>query len=151
MEASQNAKVSIPNWYRVVAALGLLWNLMGCLAWSMEMFAQEAMMKEWSAEQQEWARSIPSWIYFVYALSVLTGVGGSIGLLMRKGWSVLLLGISLAGVIVHMVYTMGIAGGVKVMGPSSLVMPGLVIFLAVALVWLARFAKGKDWLQDSSS
>ena len=58
MEASQNAKVAIPNWYRVVAALGLLWNLMGCLAWSMEMFAQEAMMKEWSAEQQEWARSI---------------------------------------------------------------------------------------------
>ena len=151
METSQIVQPSLPRWYWVVAAVALLWNLMGCAAFSMEMFAPEVMMKEWSAEQKEWAHSIPSWIYFVYAVAVISGVAASIGLFLRKGWSGSLFVISLVAIFVQMVYTMIIAGGVKIMGPSSVVMPGLVIFIAAVLVWFARFAKGKGWLLSKAT
>jgi hypothetical protein len=112
----------------------------------MEIFAQEAMMESWTEEQKDWAHSIPRWIYFVYAIAVTTGVAGSICLLMRKTWSVPLLAISVVAVIVQMVYTMLIAGGLQAMGPTSLIMPVLVIGLGCALLWFSTFAKGRGWL-----
>jgi hypothetical protein len=138
--------IRIPVWYWVIAVLALLWNLMGCTAFLMEIFAQEAMMESMSEEQKEWARAIPGWVYFVYALAVITGVAGSIGLLMRKAWSVELLALSVAAVIVQMVYTTLIAGGLQVMGPSGLVMPVMVIVFSSALLWFSWFARGKGWL-----
>ena len=80
--------------------------------------------------QKEWARSIPGWIYFVYVVAVSTGVAGSIGLLLRKGWTTLMFAICLVAVIVQMFYTMIISGGLKAIGPSGLIMPSLVIAIA---------------------
>ena len=138
-------RVRTPGWYWVIPVLALLWNMMGCAAFLMEVFAQEAMMESMSEEQKEWSLAIPTWIYFVYALAVTTGVAGSIGLFMRKAWSVPLLASCVAAVIVQMAYTM-IAGGLQVMGPSGLVMPVLVIVLSSAFLWFSWFARGKGWL-----
>jgi hypothetical protein len=143
---NQNTKPAVPLWYWVIAALALLWNLLGCAAFAMEVFAQEAMMQSMTEDQKEWARSIPRWIYFVYALAVTTGVAGSIGLLMRHGWTVALFAICLAAVLVQMFYTMILGGGMQVMGPSGLVMPSLVIVFAAALLWFSWFARSRSWL-----
>lgn len=145
-QMNQEQKTPIPVWYWVVAVIALLWNLLGCTAFLMEIFAQEAMMESWTEKQKDWAHSIPRWIYFVYAIAVTTGVAGSICLLMRKTWSVPLLAISVVAVIVQMVYTMLIAGGLQAMGPTSLIMPVLVIGLGCALLWFSTFAKGRGWL-----
>ena len=133
-------------WFWVIAVMALLWNLMGCAAFLMELFAQEMMMEAWTEEQKDWAHSIPNWIYFVYAVAVITGVAGSLCLLMRKAWSIPLFGISVAAVIIQMVYTMLIAGGLQAMGPSGLVMPVLVIVLSIVWLWFSVFSKGKGWL-----
>ncbi|MDP6447785.1 MAG: hypothetical protein QF805_28565, partial [Pirellulaceae bacterium] len=103
---NKETRLAVPVWYWVIAVVALLWNLMGCTAFAMEIFAQEEMMESWTEEQKEWARSIPGWIYIVYGLAVTTGVGGSIGLLMRKSWTVALYAVSFVSVIVQMVYTM---------------------------------------------
>jgi hypothetical protein len=139
-------RMPVPVWYWVIPVLALLWNLMGCAAFFMEVFAQEAMMESMTEAQKEWARAIPRWIYFVYALAVSTGVAGSIGLFMRKAWSIALFAICVAAVIIQMGYTILIAGGLQVMGPSGLVMPALVIVFASALLWFSWFAKGMSWL-----
>jgi len=136
----------IPKWFWVVATLALLWNLMGCLAFSMELFAQDTMLKSMTAEQQEWARSIPGWIYVVYAVAVTTGTVGSIGLLMRKEWTVLLYTICLVAVLVQMVYTIVIAGGMEVLPPADLIGPVLIIALSGILLWFSRSARAKGWL-----
>ena len=147
---NQKPKPAVPFWYWVIAALALLWNLMGCATFGMEVFAQEAMMESMTEDQKEWARSIPGWIYFVYGLAVTTGVAGSIGLFMRKGWTVTLFAICLAAVIVQMVYTMIIGGGMQVMGPSGLVMPSLVIVFSAALLWFSWFARSRSWFGQVS-
>ena len=52
-------KSAVPTWYWVVAIVSLLWSLMGCAAFSMELFAQDAVMESMTEEQQKWTKSIP--------------------------------------------------------------------------------------------
>ena len=143
---NEKTKSQVPLWYWAIAVVALLWNLMGCAAFAMEIFAQEAMVESWTEEQKAWARSIPVWIFFVYGVAVTTGVAGSIGLLMRKSWSIALFAICLVAVILQMAYSMIIAGGFQVMGPTSAIMPALVIVVAAALLWFAWCAKCKNWI-----
>lgn len=143
---NQSSQRPVPIWYWGVATVAVLWNLLGCAAFAMELFAQEAMMESMTEPQREWARSIPVWIYFVYGVAVATGVAGSVGLFLRRGWSVLMFGVSLVAVLVQMVHTMVIAGGLQVMGAGAAVMPGLVIGLAAIFLWFSWFARGKGWI-----
>ena len=141
----QQTSSAVPRWYWVIAAVALLWNLLGCAFFAMELFAKEAFMESMTEPMKEWARSIPSWIYIVYGLAVLTGLAGSIGLFLRKGWTTLMFAICLVAVIVQMVYTMIIAGGLQVTGPSGLVMPALVTCIAAALLWFSSVARSRGW------
>ena len=43
----------VPGRYWVIAIVALLWNLMGCAAFGMEIFSQETMLEGMTAEQQE--------------------------------------------------------------------------------------------------
>jgi hypothetical protein len=144
---NDEAKSTVPSWYWVVAAIALIWNLLGCAAFAMELFAQEAAMESMTDVQREWARSLPGWIYLIYGAAVGTGVAGSITLFLRRTWAVSLFGISLAAVLVQMIYSMLIAGGLQAMGPSGAVMPTVVIALAAALLWFSFLARRKSWLR----
>lgn len=148
---NQTPKSAVPLWYWIIAAVALLWNLLGCLFFAVEVFALEAAMQSWTEPQKEWARSLPAWIYAVYGLAVTTGVAGSIGLLLRKSWTVPLFRICLAAVIVQMGYTMLISGGLQVMGPSEAAMPLLVIAIAAALLGFSWFAQSRGWFGPVSS
>ena len=139
-------KVAVPMWFWVIAAVALLWNIMGCVILFSEVFAQEALMESMTEEQKEWSRSTPSWIYFDFAISVSAGVAGSVCLLMRKRLSVLLFTISFVAVLIQMVYTMLIAGGLQVMGLSGAVMPTVVVILSVVWLCFSLLSKGKGWL-----
>ena len=144
---NEAARATVSVWYWVVATVALLWNLMGCAAFGMEMFAQEAMMETMTEAQKEWARSIPNWIYFVYAVAVLTGLAGSVCLMIRRSQAIPLFAVSLAAVLVQMTYSMIIAGGLEVMGPSSAAMPSMVIVLGGLFLWFSYIAKTKVWLR----
>jgi len=139
--AANDSAPRTPVWYWVVAVFALLWNLLGCTAFATELFAQEAMMEAWSEEQKEWAESIPAWIYFVYGIAVTTGVAGSVCLFVRKTWAFYFFAVSLAAVLVQMIYTMVVAGGLHVMGASAAIMPTLVIMLGVVFLWFSTLAK----------
>ena len=38
------------------------------------------------------------------------------------------------------------AGAYKVLGPTSIVMPTLIVAIGVALIWFSRIAKEKRWI-----
>ena len=143
-------KSAVPTWYWVVAIVSLLWSLMGCAAFSMELFAQDAVMESMTEEQQKWTKSIPGWIYVIYAVAVTTGMGGSVGLLMRKRWTVSLNTICLVSVLTQMGYTFIIADGIEVLEGADLILPVLVIGIAGVMLWFSRSARAKGWLGDPS-
>jgi hypothetical protein len=144
-----NKKQKVPFWFWAIAAVSLLWNIMGSAIFLSEVFDQEAMMESMTEEQKEWARSTPSWIYFVFAISVSSGVAGSILLLFRKKSSVVLFAISFVAVFIQMLYTMVIAGGLAVMGPSGAVMPTIVTLLSILWLLFSLFSKGRGWLDPA--
>lgn len=137
---------SIPVWFWVVAGIALLWNLLGTAIFFQELLNQEALIKDWTEPQKEWARGTPRWIYFVFGISVFTGLVGSFALLMRKAWSIPLFAMSLVAVLVQMIYTMVIAGGLKIMGVGSAVMPFLVIILAGLWFIVSIQFRKQQWL-----
>lgn len=143
---SGSTKLQTPTWFRILAVLALIWNLIGCFMWCMEMFVQEAMIESMTEAQKEWVRSIPHWLYAVYFAAVGFGVLGSIGLLARKSWAVPIFAVSLVLVLIQMLYPTLIAGGLQAMGPESLIMPAIVITLATFLLWLAVLAKRNSWI-----
>ena len=81
----------------------------------------------------------------VYGVAVSTGVAGSIGLFLRKGWTITMFAICLVAVTVQMGYTMIIGGGLQVMGPSGLVMPSMVIGIAAALLCFSWLSGNRGW------
>ncbi len=143
---NEQQKLSVPAWFWGIAVVSLLWNILGCVIFLSEVFAHETMIESMTDQQKDWARSTPRWIYLVFAISVSTGVAGSICLLMRKKLSVPMYTISFAAVLIQMVYTMLISGGLQVMGPSGAVMPTVVVALSVVWLLFSLFSKGKGWL-----
>jgi hypothetical protein len=139
-------KPTVPRWYWIVAALALLRFLLGSVLFAVEVFAPEAAMASMTEPEKEWVRSIPGWIYFVYGLAVATGLAGSIGLLLRKGWATPMFAISLGAVVVQMVYTMLIGGGLQVLGPGGLVVAAVVITIGAALLYFSKVARRRGWL-----
>lgn len=144
---NEQEKVPVPLWFWGIAVVALLWNILGCVILLTEVFAQEAMMESMTDAQKEWSRSTPSWIYFVFAISVCSGVAGSICLFVQKRLSVQLFTISFVAVLIQMVYTMWVAGGLEVMGPSGAVMPAIVITLSIVWLLFSLYFKAKGWLR----
>jgi uncharacterized membrane protein len=140
-------KVSVPLWFWGIAVVALLWNILGCVILLSEVFAQEAMMESMTDAQKDWTRSTPSWIYFVFAISVSSGIAASICLLVRNKLSVQLFTISFVAVLIQMVYTMWIAGGLEVMGPSGAVMPAIVVTLSIVWLLFSLHFKSRGWLR----
>ncbi len=137
---------NIPKWFWVIAVSALIWNLMGFVIFYGETFQQEALIVGFEPDQQEWMRSTPRWIYVVFGLSVGTGILGSLLLIAKKKTSLPLFSVSFIAVLIQMIYTMLIAGGLEVMGPSGAIMPCVVIFLAAAWLGFAFQFLRKGWL-----
>ena len=137
---------NIPKWFWVIAVSALIWNLMGFVIFYGETFQQEALIVGFEPDQQEWMRSTPRGIYVVFGLSVGTGILGSLLLLAKKKTSLPLFSVSFIAVLIQMIYTMLIAGGLEVMGPSGAIMPCVVIFLAAAWLGFAFQFLRKGWL-----
>ena len=140
---TEGLSISVPRWFWSFALVALLWNLMGGMIFLSEVFAKEAMMESFTEEQKEWSRSIPFWVYVLFAFSVVSGLMGSIALLARRRLAIAFFTVSFVAVVVQMGYTMLIAGGLEVMGPSGAVMPLLVVTLSILWLLLAKYSREK--------
>lgn len=139
-----------PKWYMPVATTALLWNLMGCMAYLSDvMMSPEAVAKLSAAEQAMYAAR-PVWSVSATAIAVWLGAAGSFGLIIRKRWATPLLIASLLGVIGQDVSLFLLSGAPQV-GPVALVLQGLVLVIAIALVLLARSASAKGWFGQASA
>lgn len=135
-----------PRWFKPVAIAALLWNLLGCFAYLSDVMVTPEDVAKMSAAQQALYASRPAWALGATALAVWGGALGCVGLIVRKRWSRPLLLVSLAGVIVQDTALFGLTAAVSQAGPAVLVLQGLVVVIAVALVFLGRRADVEGWL-----
>lgn len=143
---SDTQSLKIPVWFWIVAAVALVWNLMGVSAYIMQMtMSPEALAKLSEAEQALYA-NYPAWAAVAFALAVFGGAIGCILLLMRNKLAVPVFGASLAGIAVQMFHSFFIANSMAVYGPGAAVMPTMVVLIGAALVWHSMRSKNKGWI-----
>jgi hypothetical protein len=128
-----------PAWLRIVAALGLLWNLFGVYQYLMTVGVV-------AGADAAAADAMPAWVTGAFAIAVFGGVLGCVGLLMLKRWSKLLLLISLLGVLAMDLWMFVLSGMGGTIRPAEMGVTAAVVVVAILLVWLAYSADKKGWL-----
>lgn len=138
---SERVQDAIPRSFWIMSGTALIWNLLGVAAFVAHMtMTEEALMKLPEA-QRLFYESIPAWADGAFAVAVFGGVLGSLLLLLRKAWAVLVFIASLAGLLVQLYHAFIMAGGLEVLGAGGLAMPVLTLVIAVFLVWYSRSAR----------
>ncbi|MEP2889462.1 hypothetical protein [Tateyamaria sp.] len=120
----------------VVAALGLFWNLMGCLNYVTQ--ANPEAVAQMPPVYQAIINGRPDWATAGFAIGVFGGAVGCILLLLRKRVALPVFILSGAGVLLMGVFTLSIVGVV----PSI----ALSILVAIALLWYASIVRRFGWL-----
>jgi len=128
-----------PAWLRIVALLGLLWNLYGVYMYLMTVGLV-------AGADAAAAGAMPAWVTGAFAIAVFGGTLGCIGLLMLKRWSKLLLLISLLAVLAMDLWMFVLSGLGGTMPPAEMGVTAAVVVVAILLCWLAYSADKKGWL-----
>lgn len=137
---------TVPKWFRPVAIVALLWNLLGCVAWLMDVTLTPDDVARMSAAEQAMYASRPAWAVGATAVAVWGGALGCLGLILRKRWSRICLVLSLIGVIVQDIGLFGLTDAAVQAGPVALVLQGVVLLVAIGLVVLAQKAIRRGWI-----
>jgi hypothetical protein len=134
--------MNAPKWLTWLGVLALLWNLMGLAAAMMDALSLGPPLP---AEQAEFVAATPVWAIAGTWLAVGAGFAGSFALILRKGWAVAAFALSLAGLVMQDAW-FAMNDIVATFGTTPLIMQGVVLLIAVALLWLAVSARNRGWL-----
>ena len=138
--------MSTPTWFKVVAVLALLWNLLGCLAFFSDLRISPEDLAKLPEAQQALYAARPGWAVAATALAVFGGALGSIALLMRKRWALPVFVLSLLGILVQDFGLFVLADGASLAGPVAVVMQAVVLAVGIALILLSRKGIARGWL-----
>lgn len=139
-------QTSPPKSFWIVAAVALVWNLMGVAAYIMQVTMSDEAMAALPEAQQLLHASTPAWATAAYALAVHGGALASLMLLLRRAWAIPLFALSLASLLVQMGHAVFLSDAIAVLGPGALAMPIVVTAAGVFLFLYARSAKARGYL-----
>jgi len=141
-------KVKIPVWFWIIAVFFLLWNIMGVISFLSFTFISDESLANLPISERELYGDYPFWTTIVFAIAVLSGFIGSIGLLLKKKWSKLAFIISLCAIIPQMIQNVFFTKSMEVYGlVQTITMPIFVIVFGIFLVWFSNFSINKNWLK----
>ena len=133
-----------PKWFMPVAIVALLWNLLGCAAYLMDVMLTPEAIAAMSADQQALYAARPAWAVALYAIAVWGGALGCVGLIMKKRWAKGPLLASLLGLIGQDIALFGMSP--VAISASVYALQGMVLVIAVLLLLLANKATRQGWL-----
>ena len=145
-----NTKTKPNKSFLIIGILALLWNIMGLFQFIMAAFMQDTMLetygKSYTPQQMELFLNTPSWYYVVFGICTITGVLGSIAVLLKKKIAVPLFLVSLVTVFVVQGYWMLGTQAIALLGTEAIIMPMLVIVTSIFLYFYCKGARQNNWL-----
>lgn len=135
-----------PTWFWVISGVALAWNLLGVMAYLGQTMMSPEDIAKLPLEEQNLYTNIPAWTTAAFATAVFGGALGSSLLLLRKALAKPVFMISMAGIIIQMVYNFFISKAFNVYGPGAAVMPIMVILIGAGLIFFSIRAKNNGWL-----
>lgn len=144
----EQEKIEIPMWFWVVSIFFLLWNIMGVISFLAHTFISNEALAELSSNERELYGQYPLWTTIVFAIAVIAGMIGAIGLVLKKKWSKVAFIISLLAIIPQMIHNVFFTKSIQVYGAvEAVTMPALVVVFGIFLVWFSMLGIKKNWLQ----
>ena len=131
-------RAETPRHLWVVGILALLWNLMGAFDYLATQLRIESYMEAFTQEQLDYFYGFPAWAISGWAIAVWIGLVGAVGLLLRRKWSFVAFSISLAGLALSSIYTLGMTDGLEIMGSTAKIMTVVIWVVSIFLVWYSR-------------
>jgi hypothetical protein len=126
----------------VIGAVMLIWNVMGCINFFMQM--NPDMLAAYRESERVIIEGRPMWATVAFAIAVFGGALGCLLLLLRKSSAFYLFVASLLGVMVTTIHTLGLGidfGLGEILG--TVLMPTVV---AAFLIWYSKLAERKAWI-----
>jgi hypothetical protein len=131
----------------IVSVIALVWNLMGVVAYVMQMTMTPEALQALPEKERALYESTPSWATAAFAVAVWGGTLGSILLLIRRKLAAPVFIISFVGIVIQMVHSFFISNSIEVYGPGGMVMPIMIIIIGIYLIWYSRQSAAKGWLK----
>lgn len=136
-----------PGWYWIVGVAALLFELLGCFFYLVEVRMSASDIAALPLDQAALLAARPSWYYAAFGIAVWVGLAGAILLLLRRQWAVWALLISLVAAIIQF-SSVFIVPEMRAMTPSdALFVPVVVIIVAYAFWQFSRLAGRRGWLR----
>ena len=137
-------KASATHWsFWLIGAVALIWNIMGCINFVVQM--NPGLVAHYRDSEQMIVAGRPLWATMGFGLGVFGGALGSVMLLARRGRAFHIFLLSLAGVVIATIHSLGLGiefGLGEVVG--IILMPvGFAAFLA----WYSKFAEQRGWVR----
>ncbi|MGB7452869.1 MAG: hypothetical protein WBM36_12150 [Lysobacterales bacterium] len=142
---SEKSNNKAPAWFMIAAAIFLVWNLFGVMAYIMQVTMSPDALAALSDEERLIFETTPAWATAAFAVAVNGGALGCLLLLLKRSLAGFFLQLSLAGVLVQMFHAFFMSQSYEVYGPGGMAMPVMVIVVAIYLVILAVMAKSNGW------
>jgi hypothetical protein len=143
----KHEKSNIPLWFWIVSIFFLLWNIMGVISFLMHTFISNEALAALPANERALYGEYPLWTTIVFAIAVICGMIGAIGLVLKKKWSKMAFIISLLAIIPQMIQNVFFTKSIDVYGVAEAVtMPVLVFLFGSFLVWFSTFSIKRNWL-----
>jgi hypothetical protein len=139
------ADTTVPVWYWVAAIGSLLFECLGCFFYIAEVRLTPEQIATLPLDQAAMLSARPAWYYAAFGVAVWVGLVGTLGLLLRKAWSVPLLLTSLIAVVVQF-SAIFIVPEMRIVTSDALLGPVIVIVICYGIFMLARLAKRRGWL-----
>lgn len=136
-----------PTWLKIVAAVAVVWNLLGIYAFYADSTLSEAAIAALPEADRLIHAQTPGWLAAVYGIAVIAGFAGSVLLFLHRSPAVVLLALSAAAVVVQFGYLFAFTEILALKGTASAAMPGTITVIAAALLWLSISAKSRGWLR----
>ena len=129
---------AVPWYLWIVVGLAILWNGFGSVLWGGTSFMPDTFLDGVPSVQRDYVSGLPSWSTFTWGLGVLSGVAGSVLLLMRNRLAVPAFALSLFGAASN---TMVYITNPPPDGFFNLPLTLFIIGFAIFLVWFAHLMK----------
>ena len=91
-------------------------------------------MSQFTEEQLAYFYGFPAWAVSGWAFAVWSAVVGSVGLLLRRKWSVWAFAVALIGMAVSSIYTFGVSNGAEMMGSGGVIFSVVIWAISIFLL-----------------
>ena len=140
-----NVKLPVSFW--IVAAVALVWNLIGLFMYYSGVSATpEQLEAVYSPEQFAAIEATPVWVTSAFATATTFGVIASILLLLRKALALTFFVVSFAALVIQDLYLFVLSDSLAVFGSSLVVIQGSVFVGGALWIGYAGLARNKGWI-----